>query len=354
MDSYDDIAALWSRSSSRSFYNAPEYATFSAQQGNEIKYLRLGTRQEPVLLPYARPTVWTYWRSTRIPIPPQLGPKHSIYYGVIMPELGFSASELLTETRQHWRSLAPHFSFIQPVLLESGPAEFLDEFCEAVAVAGLESSETESQVLQMPPWFSTSVPADAHTLSFDEIRGLPEYETLGASYAKKRRYDLRRAEQLGVRSQVDRIVSDEHATEVYSSIDELHRESWTRTGLGPHTTKYWVDFSRMMRESGGHDLVTRSYGGDGELLAVVVVHVRGKSVFYQMNSSSLEGHRLGANPLTLHTAIVTSGLWGAEYFELGRASVTASDKAKSVHAYKAEYGGEVFRVPNFVMSGRSH
>jgi hypothetical protein len=38
---------------------------------------------------------------------------------------------------------------------------------------------------------------------------------------------------------------------------------------------------------------------------------------------------------------------GRRVFELGRRSTDGSDKAKSVHAYKAEFGGKEFIVPNF-------
>jgi hypothetical protein len=251
--SNDDIVKLWNQSSSRSFYNAPEYAAFSRQHYNEMHYLRVGDASNPVVLPYQRPTVWTYWRSTtRIPIPPRFAPTESIYFGLILPAARVSLIDSVREIKKHRRrELLPEFSFVQPVLVDSVPAEFLEELNEGVLAAGLRTSDTSSTVLRIPVEINDPQLVEATTLSFDQVRSLPGYATLGASYAKKRRYDLRRAEQLGVYCTVDRIVSDEQAQDVYSTVMDLHRESWSRTGLGPHSLKYWTDFSRMMRASGG-------------------------------------------------------------------------------------------------------
>ncbi len=340
---------VWEDSGSRSFYNSPHYAKFSENQGNTITFLRIGEGASQVLLPVARPHVWTYWGKTIIPVPPPFAPTHSIYLGVLLPSdyEGFSFSNLLQQTsRLKWSKLFPEFSFVQPVLIESGPADFLEQFCSDIRDSKLEYSDTHSRVLKMEPLTAESSLHSSTGLSDDELHDSTNFDTILSGYASKRRYDIRRAQREGVTVAVSRVDSDEMARSIYSSIIDMHYESWTRTGLGPHTLQYWIDLSRAVRDSGGHDLVCRAYDQDGEILAVTVVHVQGKSTFYQMNSSSLKGQKLSANPYCLHAAITASNFWGAEYFELGRSSMDASAKSKSISAYKNEFGGDSLPVPN--------
>jgi len=345
----EERSGHWSDSTSRSFYNSPEYATFIESQGNTMTFLAMddGTTRFPVL----RPNVWTYWKRTPIPIPPMIAPPHSIYLGVLLPEPPKRSSfdSLLKQLgRKKWTTPFPRYDFVQPVLLESGPADFLDEFIESVNHAGLANSTTKSRILHLDVASSAAPAID--TYSHEMLTAVPEFTSLIDNYAKKRKYDIRRAPKEGVTVGVSRITSDEMAAEVYSSIMLIHTESWLRTGLGPHSLSYWVGMSRAVRDSGGHDFVSRAYSRDGRIISVAVVHLLGKSAFYHMNSSTIEGQQVSANPYGLHAAITAANLWGAEYFELGRHSDDEGAKASSVTAYKTEFGGELLRVPNFSLS----
>src|ERR1700733_8077179 len=86
MSSANSAREIWAASTTRSFYNSPEYAEFMGSQGNQVGYLDIGDPAHPGLLPYARPTVWTHWRRTRLPVPPALAPTHSIYSGVLLTQ----------------------------------------------------------------------------------------------------------------------------------------------------------------------------------------------------------------------------------------------------------------------------
>lgn len=66
-----------------------------------------------------------------------------------------------------------------------------------------------------------------------------------------------------------------------------------------------------------------------------------------MNSSSISGQKLSANPYALHAAMTASSLLGAKYFELGRYSDTDTPKTRQINDYKSQFGGFVVPVPNF-------
>jgi hypothetical protein len=314
-----------------------------------MQFVPVQTPAGTAFLPVCRPSVWTYWRNSPIPIPPPAAPTHSIYLGVLLPEdaSGGSFAVMLENARRlRWSSLFPRFDFVQPVLVEGGLAPFLDDFIEAIDSAGLSRAATRSRILQLP---AASI---SPLLEFtdDHLRAAAPFIDLVALYTKKRRYDIRRAQQLGLTVQVATISTDDEARAVYSSIMQVHQESWTRTGLGPHSLEYWVGMSKAVRESGGHDLVSRTYGVEGELLSVAVVHVMGKSAFYHMNSTTIEGQKVSASPYGLHAVIVAANLVGAELFELGRHSEGESAKASTITQYKAEFGGTEHPVPNFSLT----
>jgi hypothetical protein len=344
----DEVQRIWESSSTRSLYNSPDYARFSETNGNEIRFEELN---DGAVLPYARPNVWTHWHQTRIPIPSMIAPKHSIYHGLLLPQnrAGFDFDALMDRIYGlRWSTFFPRISFVQSALVEDGPADFLQEFSAAIDSSSGTQTPTTTRVIHLPLVASQEPRADE--LDLGGLHEQTAFDSIMETYASKRRYDIRRAEREGVVVLVTRVGSDRAAADLYSTIMAVHQESWSRTGLGPHSYSYWLQLSRAIRESGGHDIVSRAFNSAGELIAVSVVHLRGKSAYYQMNSSTLEGHRLSANPLSLHAAISVANFWGTEYFELGRSSVTENPKAKSVMDYKEQFGGQSYIVPNFVIT----
>ena len=317
-----------------------------ATNGENIGLVQLEGSVGSVYLPLSVPTVWTWLGNTRIPVPPSFGPRNSTYLGLLAEGangLGDPAVVIRSVIEQQ-HSLQPSAHFIQPVLIESGLTPRLEDWVETVRVSGLKNKITESRLV--------SLPGDPIELShsglfeFNELVESEAYSELLATYDSKRRYDIRRAPRVGVTLDIESVQSDERAAEIYESIMPLHRESWARTGLGAHTLDYWCGFSKSIRESGGHDLVVRAKY-EGVIVSVVVVHLRGESAFYQMNSSSLTGQKVSANPFALHAALVASSGLGAKYFELGRYSNSDSAKTRQINDYKSQFGGFVVPVPNF-------
>jgi hypothetical protein len=342
-----DHGQIWEVSSTKSFYNSSNHAEFMSQNGQSITLIELTGSNGPVYAPISCPNVWTWWRDSKIPIPPRFGSRSSQYLGLLAPsDSGIGNPTALLSSIQGKKKLgiAPA-RFVQPALTENGILPNLEEFFDAIKASGLDYSNTETRIVKLPEIRSGTA---SHRQNIDTSTVLEShtYSELGETFISKRRYDIRRAARSGVKLEIRVVASTEDAAEIYGSIMPLHRESWTRTGLGSHTFEYWTGFSKAIRESGGSDIVIRAFMGD-EIISVVVVHLRGVCAFYQMNSSNSLGLKLGANPYTLHAAMGTSALIGAKYFELGRYSDDDSEKTRSVNEYKAQFGGFVVPVPNF-------
>lgn len=346
MDTRKKHQQIWDSSSTRSFYNSPQHADFMANNGENIGLIELQGSDGFVYLPLSIPTVWTWLGKTRIPIPPVLGPRNSTYLGFLSEgEKGLGDPDVIIRgIKERNSALQPSAHFIQPVLIESGLTPGLENWVESIKSSGLTSKNTESRLVSLPGELLNS--SEGGVFDFNAIVESDTYVNLLASYDSKRRYDIRRAPRVGVTLDIEVIQSGNRAAEIYESIMPLHRESWARTGLGAHTLEYWCGFSKAIRESGGHDLVVRAKH-DGETVSVVVVHVRGSSAFYQMNSSSISGQKVSANPFALHAALVASSGLGAKYFELGRYSDSDSEKTRQINDYKSQFGGFVVPVPNF-------
>lgn len=347
MNQEDIHKNIWAQSSTRSFYNSPQHAEFMDENGETIKLVELNGSNGPVYAPVSRAKVWTWWRNTKVPVPPAFGPRTSIYMGLLAthPDGIGSPKDLLASLPTVNSNGNRAIRFIQPVLIEQGIFSNLEDFSEAIGERGIAHSNTETRIVNLPSHLGDNGKLQTEVNATSVIESL-EYMDLLETFISKRRYDIRRAPRVGVSLDVKVVTSAEDAKATYESIMSLHRESWTRTGLGPHTLDYWTKFSDSIRESGGHDLVVRAMH-DGEIISVVVVHIRGKSAFYQMNSSSLLGQKLSANPYALHAGMTASALLGAEYFELGRYSDTDSEKTRNINDYKSQFGGFILPVPNF-------
>jgi len=335
----------WRHSFTRTFYNSPAYGAFLSRNGGNLLWEALG---ESFLVPVIEPTVWTWWRGSKIPIPPKFGLRTSGFMGMhSLRTPGVSAWDEfvnLLASRERSRFSIPS---IQPVLIESGLLADTEYLQQSLAARGLEGESIVTRVIELP-----QLGPEAQAIAIDDLVTNDFLEhaismQLIESYDKKRRYDIRRAPKLGVRVQTIEVSSDEQALSVYESVMSVHRQSVKRTGLGGHSLEYWTGLSGAVRLAGGQDIVSLSHTIDGELLAVVVAHKVGKSVFYQMNSSSAAALEMSANPITLHAAIVAATLLGGKYFETGRQHESDGEKSQKIFSYKSQFGGKTFSLPNF-------
>lgn len=326
------------------WYNGKAYSNFIHNHGYKVRYRRFDTGSNTLTFPVAYPSVWTFYKNTKIPIPPIFGKPHSSFFGILGRET-ISSSDLadLVETLSS-KSISSKKTnlFVQPSLGQFGILPHLHDFNSFVTDSQLLSEELKTRIIALPSSSQIRSRISTSSIEEDEVSS-----ALITSYHSKRRYDIRRALRMGREVVAEVIENDETAAEVYSSIMPMHIESSQRTGIGGHTLDYWLGFSKAMREQGGYDLVSRVFSPDGEVESVVIVHILGKSAFYQMNSSTAAGNKSSANPLNLHSAITLSSMLGAKYFELGRTSQSDSDKSKSIYEYKSQFGGDEYPVVNF-------
>jgi hypothetical protein len=142
-----------------------------------------------------------------------------------------------------------------------------------------------------------------------------------------------------------------NASEVPTAYHEfvpLHRESWMRTGMTPHSDQYWIELARAILEGDGHDLVVYVRDPDGSPLAAVTCHLRGRRALYWAGASSSKGLQLRANPLCLHAAIQACRQLGVRSFELGRFDAReGSEKEQAITRYKAQFGGDLLSIVGF-------
>lgn len=326
------------------WYNGKAYADFIENHGYKVKHHSFVTGSNTLTFPVAHPTVWTFFKNTKIPLPPIFGKPHSSFFGILGSETITSNNlfELVEGLSYKIVPLQKAIQFIQPSLGQFGLLPHLEDFASFVHDSQLASDQTKTRVLTLPEASHIETLITTSSIVEEDLSN-----QLISSYHSKRRYDIRRALKLGREVVAEVIDSDEKAFQVYSSIMPMHKESSQRTGIGGHTLDYWLGFSKAMREQGGYDLVSRVFSPEGEVESVVVVHILGKSAFYRMNSSSIAGNKSSANPLNLHSAITLCSFLGAKYFELGRTSESDNEKSKSIYEYKSQFGGDEYPVVNF-------
>ena len=164
-------------------------------------------------------------------------------------------------------------------------------------------------------------------------------------YDAKLRNQIRQAGRHGL--QINHALPQDpgQAESVYRPFTDLHRESWARTGLRPHSLRYWTDLSAAVVAGGSRDLVVTARSPEGDLVAAVVCHLRGARALYWAGASRPTGLESRANQLCLHTAVTRARALGVTTFELGRFSAAEpSDKEQSVTRYKAQFGGSLLRL----------
>lgn len=247
MDSLQLHQQIWESSSSKAFYNSPQHAVFMASNGENIQLVKLNGSLGDVYIPISFPTVWTWLGNTKIPIPPKFGPRNSTYLGLLATGTGGlgSPSSLLDDLLAKRNIFQPSVRIIQPVLLETGITPNLDLWVDEIESKGITHSKTESRIVELPQGR-----LDGDSEAFNGLLESSNFTELLESYDSKRRYDIRRAPRVGVRLEIESIKNDQRAQEIYSSIMPLHKESWLRTGLGPHSLNYWTGFSKSVRDSG--------------------------------------------------------------------------------------------------------
>jgi hypothetical protein len=192
------------------------------------------------------------------------------------------------------------------------------------------------------PAVEGSVPDARTTFSLDDADA-----PLLASHDGDARNQIRQAARHEVRLRVAIASDDETATAVYERFVPLHHASWSRTGLTPHPIEYWLALSRAVREGGGVDFAVFAEAPGRDTVAAVTCHVYRDRAIYWSGASLPVAHRLRANPFCLHGAMRVSASLGVTAFELGRfRPAERNDKERSITAYKRQFGGEVWAVPN--------
>jgi hypothetical protein len=167
-------------------------------------------------------------------------------------------------------------------------------------------------------------------------------------YQAELRNQIRQALRRGLRVICSLPSSEPELEAAYAEFLELHRESWSRTGLTPHERDYWIALARAILDGGGRDLIVEARDGDGTLLAAVTCHLFGARALYWAGASSEAGLRARANPLCLHGAIQACRQLGVRHFELGRIDAReSSPKELAITRYKAQFGGALVRVAAF-------
>jgi hypothetical protein len=140
---------------------------------------------------------------------------------------------------------------------------------------------------------------------------------------------------------------EERRQAAYEAFQPVHAESWSRTGMEPHSLDYWLKLSRAVHDGGGSDLVVLAVDGD-KPVAGVTCHLYGSRAIYWAGASVAAGLKSKANPLSLHAAITLCRALGTRAFELGRFSAReTSEKEIAITTYKAQFGGELLRVTSF-------
>ncbi len=168
------------------------------------------------------------------------------------------------------------------------------------------------------------------------------------AYEPATRNQIRQAIRNGLQAtcSLPRTEMEVHA--VYGEFVRLHRESWLRTGMTPHTPEFWRALARAILGAGGRDLVIFARDGDGMAMAAVLCHLQAGRALYWAGASSAVGQGLRANPLCLHAAIQACRQLGVRHFELGRFHARErSRKELAITSYKAQFGGELVPVGGF-------
>jgi hypothetical protein len=141
-------------------------------------------------------------------------------------------------------------------------------------------------------------------------------------------------------------------TDAYDAYQRIHEASWQRTGLSPHTRSYWQELSRFVSEVGATDIVVLALDGE-EAVAGATAQLAHGTALYWSGGSTPDGLRKRGNPLCLHALISLVRRLGAERFEVGRFSSSATEKEQRITHYKSQFGGSVVRMANVCLNRRT-
>jgi hypothetical protein len=172
-------------------------------------------------------------------------------------------------------------------------------------------------------------------------------EDLLARYEGDLRNQIRQALRNGLSLRFS-VATGQRTTEhdvAYHDYAQLHGESWNRTGLHARPLEHWRRLCDAIVGGGGTDLIVQVLDGE-RAVAGVTCHVYQEQAIYWSGGSLLDGQRKRANPLALHAAIGLCRRLGVRWFEIGRFEPKESAKRQAIDRYKAQFGGEVTRVPN--------
>jgi hypothetical protein len=326
-------------------YNSSEFLRAMTKHGQLSTLIPIGRSS---FIPIFRPREWSHSAKQHLPIPPFFAGNTSIHLGIIssIDNPSKDIVQGLPELIQS-RNVSTGLEFVQPVLNRDGVNSFSSDLISAIESTGQRNVATRTRIIEFNS--EQKLATDFNILTTEELIELDRNLDISASYLSKRRYDIRRALRSGNSVTVEKISSDLNSDNRYNSIMAIHQESWTRTGLGFHSLKYWTDTSRAIRTR-GEEFITAVRDSNGTICSVVVVHILGQSAFYQMNSTSISGLKTSASSLCLHAAILAAAAHGCCYFELGRTSIADSGKQKTVFEFKSEFGGSDFPVANLSLA----
>jgi hypothetical protein len=205
-----------------------------------------------------------------------------------------------------------------------------------------------SRVLTLTPKSMLPRTSAGATLPHDELDG-----ELLAAYEGDLRNQIRQAQRNGLRVQysiASGSVSEEHMA-LYAEYARLHGESWTRTGLHARPVEHWRTLCETVVATGATDVLVVVFDGESAV-AGVSCHVYEEQAIYWSGGSLVEGQKKRANPFALHAAIGLCRRLGVRWFEIGRFEPHENDKRQAIDRYKAQFGGQVVRVPNVTLERR--
>lgn len=167
-----------------------------------------------------------------------------------------------------------------------------------------------------------------------DLRGGPE--AVWSAMEGRSRTSIRKAERDGVEVRVGGV---DDLTAYY----DLHRTTYSRTGMRPHARLYfdhiWRDF--VARGTARVFVAER----DAVVIAAQTFAVGKSAAVYWTGASSEEALRLGANNLVQWTAMRELMSDGVEWFEHGEAFPQAVGKLKGLNDFKRSFGGSLWSVP---------
>ena len=327
-----DVVARWTSASREAcLYNAPSYIDFARVENGRADLLWLVRDGNPVLglpvHPVGDSRIGTGYSGLMFADGPREATLHRGVLALVAlleanPRLGFQVLQSLQASAYDDPARIATLAFL------------LEEH-------GLLGPSLYSRMLELAP-------ADGAGSETPDVSNELLLEHGLAPYEAELRNQIRQAMRRGLHATCSLPSSEAEVHAVYKEFLPLHRESWERTGMTPHTTEYWTALASAVLGAGGRDLLVFARDGNGAPMAVVNCHLRDDRAVYWAGASSASGLKSRANPFCLHAAIQACAQLGVRHFELGRFDAReASQKELAITRYKAQFGGELVRVGGF-------